>query len=99
MIKLMILFFKKFLGISEDNIKVQIMLHDKRDEQKAINYWHDITKISKENFFKPCYSISSASKRKVKNKLEYGTIHIRINDVQAFFRLAGWIDSLKAKFI
>jgi hypothetical protein len=99
MIKIMMLFFKKFLKVSGDDIKVQIMLHNKLDEQKAINYWHSITKVPKENFFKPSYTISKASKSKIKNKLEYGTVHIRINNVQAFFRLAGWIDSLKVKFI
>jgi hypothetical protein len=99
MIKIMMLFFKKFLSIPEDDIKIQIMLHNKSDEQKAMNYWHGITNVPKENFFKSSFAISKASKGKVTNKLEYGTIHIRINDVQAFFRLAGWVDSLKAKFI
>ncbi|QQG52275.1 MAG: hypothetical protein HY931_02945 [Candidatus Falkowbacteria bacterium] len=99
MIAIMMLFFKKFLNIKEYKIKIQIMLHDEQNSQKALDYWRNITKVPKENFFKPCCVISKASNGKIKNKLEYGTVHIRINDVQAFFRLAGWIDSLKAKFI
>jgi hypothetical protein len=98
MIKLMVLFFTKFFKIDKDKIKIQIMLHDKKDTEKAINFWHNITGIPKENFIKTCHSLSRASLQKVKNKLLYGTIHLRINDVVRFFRLIGWIDGLKVKF-
>jgi hypothetical protein len=98
MIKLMVLFFTKFLNLGKDKIRIQIMLHDKRDTEKAVNFWHNITGIPKENFIKTCHTLSRASLQKVKNKLLYGTIQLRINDVVRFFRLIGWIDGLKAKF-
>lgn len=99
MIKLMLLFFKKFLQIKIQDIRVQIMLHDKNNIKKSIKYWQKITKIPKKNFFKPYCSISKSSHKKRQNKLEYGTIHIRINNIKGLFRLAGWIDVLKNEFI
>lgn len=75
------------------------MLHNSDNVDKAINFWHNLTKVPKDNFIKTSYSISSASANKQKRILENGTIHLRINDVNKFFRLIGWIDGLKLKFL
>lgn len=98
MVELMILFFTKFFNLKKTEIKVQIMLHDKKMANGAINFWHNITGIPKINFIKTCHSLSSASLQKRKKNLQYGTIHLRINNVNLFFRLIGWIDGLKEKF-
>ncbi|OIO07119.1 hypothetical protein COX68_02395 [Candidatus Falkowbacteria bacterium CG_4_10_14_0_2_um_filter_41_15] len=98
MIKLMIKFFTKFLGLEKSQIRIQIMLHDSKNSERAINFWHKLTGIPRQNFFKTCCSISQASLQKRNRKLQYGTIHLRINDVIKFFRLMGWIEGLKEKF-
>lgn len=98
MIKLMTLFLTKFLDLKKSEIKIQIMLHDENAANAAINFWHNITGIPKINFIKTCHALSSASLQKREKKLQYGTIHLRINDVNRFFRLIGWIDGLKEKF-
>ena len=99
MIEIMVLFFTKFLNLKRSDIKIQLMLHDPKDTDKAVNFWHQLTKIPKNNFIKTCHSISSASSNKQSRKLKNGTIHLRINDVEKFFRLIGWIDGLKCKFL
>ncbi len=99
MIKIMMLFFVKFLDLKESDIKIQIMLHNPKNTKKSINFWSELTKIPENNFTSTCYSISSASTNKQKRKLEHGTVHLRINNVQKFFRLIGWIDGLKQKFL
>lgn len=98
MIEIMVLFFTKFLHLEKTEIKIQIMLHDKKTASEAINFWHNVTGIPKTNFIKTCCSLSRASLQKREKKLQYGTIHLRINDVNRFFRLIGWIDGLKKKF-
>lgn len=98
MIKIMISFFIKFLDVSRSEIKIQIMLHNAKDDEKTISFWHEITQIPISNFISICHTISSASSNKQKRKLEYGTIHLRINNVEKFFRLIGWIDSLKEHY-
>jgi hypothetical protein len=99
MIEVMVLFFTKFFNIKRSDIKIQLMLHDPKDIEKAVNFWHKTTKIPKNNFIKTCHSVSSASSNKQNRKLEHGTIHLRINDVEKFFRLIGWIDGLKYKIL
>jgi hypothetical protein len=98
MVKLMVLFFKKFLETKESDMSVQLMLHDSRGINESINFWHNLTKIPKQNFIKPFCSISRSSQKKRNKRLKFGTIHVRIYDVNKFFRLIGWIDGLKAKF-
>ena len=99
MIKIMIKFFVKFLNVKKSEIKVQIMIHDKNNTENAENFWHKITGIPKENFIKTFSKISISSLNKQKRKLANGTIHIRINNVKSFFRLIGWINGVKTKFI
>lgn len=99
MIKIMVKFFLKFLKIKKSDIKIQIMIHDSENIDKAINFWHNITRVPKNNFIKTSCSIRKTSAKKIKRKLEHGTIHLRINNVKQFFRLIGWIKGLKSKFI
>jgi len=98
MIKIMLLFFNKYLKIEKKDIKIQIMGYERDDIEKYKSFWHNLTSVPKENFFRPHLTLSKSSKKKVTTKLKYGTIHLRINNVNAFFRLSGWIDALKTKF-
>ncbi len=99
MIKLMMNFFKKFLKINKNDIKIQIMGHENGDIEKYINFWQNLTGVPRNNFFKPFLRTSKSSKKKTKSKLEYGTIHLRINRVESFFKLYGWMEALKKKVI
>ncbi len=98
MVQLMIKFFIKFLGLKRTEIRIQIMLHNPADTIKTVDFWHNLTGIPKNNFIKTCHAVSRASLQKINKKLEYGTVHIRINDVSHFFRIIGWIDGLQEKF-
>lgn len=99
MIKVIMKFFRKFLGIADDKIKIQLMAHKNIDINKAMAFWSDLTKIPKKQFIKTYAGVSRASKSKRKPvSLTYGTVHIRINDVKLFFRIIGWLDGLKEKF-
>ena len=98
MVGLMINFFIKFLNIKKEEIRIQIMLHDVKNTRSAVGFWQKITGIPEKNFIRTCHAISRSSLQKQNKKLQYGTIHLRINNVNQFFRLIGWIDSLKRKF-
>ncbi len=100
MIRIMMKFFLRFLPITKSDITAQLMLHNNSESQdkKSIAFWKKITKLDSNNFCKVSHVISKASRKKTINKLPHGTIHIRINNVNLFFRLIGWIDFLKKKF-
>jgi len=98
MIKVIMRFFRKFLGINDDKIKIQIIAHKNIDINKAVMFWSNLAKIPKDQFIKTYVGISKSSKGKRNpNSLTHGTVHIRINDVKLFFRIIGWIDGLKEK--
>ncbi|MFA5154826.1 MAG: hypothetical protein WC453_00150 [Patescibacteria group bacterium] len=97
MVKLMVKFFTKFLNLKKDQIKIQLMIHNLKDANKSINFWHRLTGVPKGNFMRTCSAISRSSLQKRNKNLQYGTIHLRVNDVNHFFRLIGWIDGLKEK--
>jgi len=98
MIKVMIKFFFKFLPIKKSDVKAQLMSHNVNDDTKNIEFWKKTTGLHDNNFLRVSHVISKSSQSKVKNKLQHGTIHLRINNVVLFFRLIGWIDFLKKKF-
>jgi len=96
MIIIMMAFFRKICKVKSEKIKIQIIAHKNVKVSRAINFWSNITNIPKEQFIKTYCSINKNNKRKRKrNTLPNGTIHIRINDVKLFFRIIGWIEYLK----
>lgn len=98
MIKVIMNFFRKFLGIKDKKIKIQLIAHQNINIKKATIFWSNLTSIPKEQFIKTYVGVSKSSKgKRNSNSLTHGTVHIRINDVKLFFRLIGWIDGLKEK--
>jgi hypothetical protein len=96
LVKIILKFFRKICKVDDDKIKVQLIAHKNVDINKAVNFWSNITKLSKNQFIKTYCSPSSLSKNSRKfNSLTHGTVHIRINDVKLFFRIIGWIEGLK----
>lgn len=94
MIKVMMKFFRVICGVKDENIKLQLIAHKNVDSEKAINFWAKKTRLPKKQFMKVfCSYPNKSSKRK--NTLTNGTLHIRINNVELFFRIIGWIDAFK----
>jgi len=95
MIKVVMRFFRKVCGASEDKIKAIIHIYPGINYQKALNFWCQITKLSKNNFYSPQTQISKASKRKrPRNTLPYGTLHLTILDTKLACRVKGWIKGM-----
>ena len=88
MIKLMMLFFRKYLKVPEEKYKAQIIIHPNCDLKKSLSIWSDITDIKKDKFIKS-FSKTPNSSKGIRNKksLPNGTLHIRIYDVKQFFRI------------
>lgn len=99
MIILMMHFFRTIFSINNEKFRIQIIAHPNIDINKSIDYWSELTNISKNQFTKTCCSINLNSQNKRRSNLTHGTVHIRINDVKLFFRIIGWIDGLKLYFL
>lgn len=95
MIVLIIRFFEAFLHIDKSKIKLQIIAHKNVVENEALQYWQKITKVPIKNFMKVSYTKNNSSGKRTGNRLPHGTLHVRINNVELFFKLIGWIDGMK----
>jgi len=96
MVKVFIRFLKKYLNVVSSDISIQLIIAPNQDIDKAINFWSEITKLDKSRFIKTYSKVSKSSQgKKDKSSLPYGTIHVRVNNVEKFFILIGWIECLK----
>lgn len=98
MIKIMMNFFRVICRVNNEKFKIQLIAHKNININNSIKFWSNITGVSRDQFIKtsPPNSLSR-NKRKV-NILKYGTIHIRIYNVELFYTIIGWIEGAKKHF-
>ena len=97
-IKVIIKFFREICNIQDEKIKARIHLYPSIDQQKATTYWKTITGLSKNNFHPPQTQISRSSKRKrPRNTLPYGTLHLTVCSTQLACQVKGWIKGISEK--
>lgn len=94
MIKIMMNFFRKVCKVSKNKFRVQLSIHNREEEMAIKKYWSKITGIPISQFIKTNFAISKYSKKRRKNKLPFGTIQIRIADVNLFHKIQGWIQGI-----
>lgn len=95
MVIVMLKFFQICCLVPKNKIRIHLMLHDKNQERSARVFWSKITGIQTNQFVQTSFAVSRASKHK-RQHLKHGTVHIRIHDVELFFRIIGWIDGLRS---
>lgn len=94
MILLFLKFVKEILKTPQNKISAIAMIYPNFSSQKSINYWQTLTGIPIERF-RAYKAISRASKGiRPKNLLPYGTLQIRVNRRQEFFKIRGLIDGI-----
>ena len=98
MIKVMMKFFREICEIPDNKIKARVHLHPNIKKRRAIEYWSNVTKLSKSNFHKPQVQISKSSKQKRKtNTLPYGTLHLTTGNTEKTCMVKGWIQGIAEK--
>ncbi len=93
MIKVCMRFLRETLLIDERKIRGGIHIYPDTDVAKARNFWSSITGISKEKFY-IITQVSRASKYLKGNRLQYGTVHIQVNNRLIFYKVKGMITGL-----
>ena len=83
--------------MSDNNFAVSMFLYPDNNEEKAIKYWQKITGLPRKIFKKSQFDKHLDKKSKMRKKLPYGTLQIRIrsngdtnNGVKLFRRIKGW---------
>jgi len=91
-IRLMMLFFRRICKVKEDKFRAWIQIHPNISEGKAKNFWSKVTRIPPIQFNKTQINVSRSSKlRRNRDALPFGTVHVRISDVNLLNRIKGWI--------
>ncbi len=93
-IRVFMYFSRKILKIDEASFRPEIHIYPNLKAEDAIAFWSKITFLPKE-YFHAYNLVSGASKGKRPfNFLPYGTLQIRINGRQNFYRIRGYIDGI-----
>lgn len=96
LIRIYLRFLREVCDVPEDRISADIRIFEHQNPNNLINYWRKITGIKKEKFGKVYYGVSKSSLGKRPfNRLQYGTIQIRVNDTKLFHRIMGLIEGIK----
>ena len=91
-IKVMMDFFKKICYVKKNKFRAEIQIHPNIVEKETKVYWSKITGIPTSQFIKTQIAISKSSKfKRPANKLPYGTLRIKISDINLVNKLKGWI--------
>ncbi len=90
MIKLFLKFLREICGVDERRLRVYLYSYSYDDTIEVKAYWHNITKISLNQFTKPY--IREGNLNLSKRKLPYGLVHIRYNDKRLLNLIKSWID-------
>ena len=96
-IRISIKWFKEVCGLDNSNIILSLNIYPDIDEREAISYWSEVTGIPHANFRKTQVDVRKSKTTKLRRKLPYGTLQIRIvsngnpnNGVKLFRRIRGW---------
>ena len=82
MIKVFLDFLRKDIGIEENNLKLQLQIHENDDQKELERYWSNITKIPISRFNKTI--IRPEGKKVGKSK---GTCKIRYTNKKTFHQI------------
>jgi len=91
--QIMMRFLREVCRISDDKIKIQLVLHPQVKENRAKEYWANILRLNvSKNFNRASYSLSSASSgKRPKNRLPYGTVQIYVAGKDICNKIKGWM--------
>ncbi|MDO9579086.1 MAG: hypothetical protein Q7J06_00745 [Bacteroidales bacterium] len=96
LIQLFLRFIREICKVPEERIKIQIMGYEHQNPKHLKNYWKKITNLKEKNFNKIYFGISKSSLGKRPfNRLQFGTIQVRIGNTELYNRIMGWIEGIK----
>jgi hypothetical protein len=87
-------FFRECCNVQTHEFRPWVHIHPNINPEEAIKYWAEVTKVPSEQI-RTQLVVSRASKgKRLKDRLPYGTLHIRINRAHVMRRIHGWMKGL-----
>lgn len=95
LITLFLRFLREVCCVEENRISASIRIYEHMNDKELLRFWQNITKLPQEKFQKTYYGVSKSSQHKRPfNRLQYGTLNLRVNDTNLFHKIMGWIEGL-----
>lgn len=96
-IQIFLNFLRKICCLKEYKIKAFLNIFDDLNYDECLKYWAGITKISKNDFYKP--TIRPGKIGTYKNKSKYGTITISVSNKKLLDQIKLWCNNYLEKHI
>ncbi len=97
--KAMMKFFREICQVPDNDIHIQLVLHEHIKEDIAKEYWARELSLSKENFYRASFAHSRASKNKRPSmRLPYGTIQISVKGKRIANKIKGLLLGVSQQF-
>lgn len=94
MARVFLKFVRRILKVPEGRIRAGVNIYPNLDRNKALRFWINVTKLPMENFHTSVQQSSASKSRRPQNFLPYGTLHIKINSRQLFYKVRGYIKGI-----
>jgi len=96
-IRISLRWFREVCGLGDENLILSLNIYPDINEAAAIDYWSKVTGLPKSNFRKTQVDRRNNKSNKLRHKLSFGTIQIRVRSngdtnkgVVLFRRIRGW---------
>jgi hypothetical protein len=96
MVILIMRWFRDICKVPEYKFRLKVQSYDKGKVAEHELFWSKLTGVPLEQFIKPYTKQSKYSKLRRGNILPYGTLHVRIADVNLLSKILGWINGFRA---
>lgn len=77
-IKLMIIWFKRIFGLTNENFSLRMHLYPDSNISKIKKFWSEQTGLKSQNFLKTQIDLRKNKSKNNKNKLPYGTVQLSV---------------------
>ena len=99
MIKLFLLFLRNVCGVDESRLRGYIYCHKNQNSKSLIRFWSGVTKIPKSQFTKPYVREDVTAGKKHPQRMPYGLVHVRYNDLKLLRQIKEWIEETKQTWV
>ncbi len=97
MISIYMKFVREILKVPEERIRAGIHIYPSISKDKAKKFWSKITKLPEDRFYIITQTSRASQNKRPFNILPYGTIAIKINNRQQFYKVKGMIQGIAFK--
>jgi hypothetical protein len=94
MIRLYLRFIREIFKVPEKKIRAGILVHENIDIDKAKEYWSRATGLPKSRFFITKQVSQASRRRRVRNRLPWGTVRIITHNRKLFHHMLGCIEGV-----